>query len=328
MAHDIRVLTTDEVNAELIQQYHTAFEASFSATLPSQYFKSKYSSTELGYSYHSFLFSKNILVGSVTAIPFKYCYRNKTHLLALAVGVFIHPDHRDDPFALMKVYRKLKKRLASDEIEGVLAVPNATSFTYWTKVVKWQVIGDLPYYSLPLRPGAVLGQPTLLDPVASLIISQTAKLAAGILGYSSSRNPLPQVVSLCVNKDIWESHRYVGKYNHVAVSLSSKAHYTVVSEGGIKTAYLIDFRNQSWQRTRKAYLDSIKYLLSLDIDLLLYIGRLAFPANPLIKVPRSKEPKRLPLTIDYLSLPNATGLPQAKDGISAWDFGLLNYDAR
>ena len=98
-------------------------------------------------------------------------------------------------------------------------------------------------------------------------------------------------------------------------------------EEGVKTAYIMDFRQQG-KRTHRALISLVTHILRKEkADAILFIGDLQLKQFILFKVPAKKVPQRFPLTIDYLGEDNK-GIKNIVLLPNNWDFSLINFDVR
>ena len=147
------------------QNYNNIFDKNFTI----DFFKNKYKSSSMGFSFHSLLINDlNEVVGACTVMPYLYSRNSETLNLGQAVDVFIVEKYRSNPMMLRDMYLELKEQLLLNEIICVLAVPNKNVFKYWTNVVKWKHIGNLNYWVHPIKIGSALNTSKFLDKLSLL----------------------------------------------------------------------------------------------------------------------------------------------------------------
>ena len=123
----------------LVKNFNSVFEKDF----PVANFEQQYNITVKGFSYHSLMEQNGEVVGACTGVPYEYMYNGEKKLFCLLVGLFVVKEFRKDPFALYKIYSKLKDMMMDDGVAVTMAVPNQNSYPYFKHVLKWKDIGNL-----------------------------------------------------------------------------------------------------------------------------------------------------------------------------------------
>jgi len=322
---EIKVCTTSEWSDDEWNSYRDSFNSAFNTDLNCDIFRNSYLNTIDGHAYHALLLNDDlIVVGCCTVIPILYKRNNVDIKIGQAVGVFILEEYRIDPLMLRKMYFRLKEILIENNIIAVMAVPNATSYSYWRNVVKWKDVGDLSYWILPIKIGNVIKKWTFLNVISSfftviwLMFSDLLTLLF---------NNKQKVSKYELDKsEIFYKYRYFKEYKFVSIG-SLAFTYIVYDEQGVNTAYLLEI-NQNENFSFRDLLKAVRYISKLNnVDVILHIGTLKLFQTVLIKVPKRFEPKRLPLTCDILLKENIDFYSDMLK-ISNWNFGLLNYDVR
>ncbi|MBK8852980.1 MAG: GNAT family N-acetyltransferase [Saprospiraceae bacterium] len=315
---------TNDISESLFESFVKNFNFVFDRELESDNFKKKYLSSYVGHSYHSFLIKDDQVVGACNFIPYEYTYGGEKLKLVLAVGVYIHPDHRSDPLSLLKMYNVAKKNLALEGFEGVIAVPNDVAYQYWKSLVKWQDIGDIPYYILPLDVSKLFGYKCSVKKL-NILGANTLLTFNRIITRLRNFSDESTVIKI-VRSDQLLNHRYIGDYKSILIG-NSYTNYRIINENGVNTCYLIDFHNNKNIRDLVSLVDSLSYIIKNEkVDAIIYAGRMNFTQFCMIKVPKSKEPKRLPLCIGFINPNILSGIDVLN--INKWDFGLFNFDIR
>lgn len=307
------------------ESYVKSFNKVFNKGYGLDYFKNKYLKTIDDISYHAFLTDGECIVGSCTVIPYSYIINNYAVVrIGLVVDVFIVEECREDPLALYRMYKKLRKRLIEIDVKLIVAVPNDVAYPYWKKVVKWRDIGQLPYYILPIRLGNIVRK-------APLSLNLSNKILIKILFFisrftRSEESILP--IRLDRSKDILTKQRYTNDHKLISKDKFFFS-YRVVNENGISTCYLLDFYNSDTKKkSAKSLRAAARYILSNEkVDLLIFVGPLSFTQFLLFKLPKRIEPKHLYFTADVFSAESDFPSDIIFD-IKNWDFGLFNYDVR
>jgi len=211
-----------------------------------------------------------------------------------------------------------------NNIVAVMAVPNATVYSYWKNVVKWKDVGSLRYWVLPVRLGNILKKPKTINLFSVFLVNMWVILNT--------------IISLIINKkekkSLYElrldatfiNNRFTKNHKKVVFS-DITFYYRIYNEEGIQTAYLIDAR-EGGRVSFKALIKASNYIIKkTNTDLIIYIGFLKLFQTLFIKVPKRFEPKKLPLTCDILDKANINIYSDMLE-LKNWNFGLINYDVR
>lgn len=322
---EIKVCTSNEIAEQEWTSFQENFNIVFNRNYEIAYFKNKYLNSVENNSYHSLLLNdEQKVVGACNVIPYNYHWKNQKIKIGLAVDVFIHEDYRTDPLMLRRLYMKLKKELISHKIVAVIAVPNDTVYSYWKNVVKWKDIGDINYWGIPINIGNILHKSNTLNFVSKVYFSVLLFVNRMMLFFINSKSEKGKI-SLDKNNDFYKYRYNSNDYSHI-VENNFECYYRIVDEDGTKTAYLLE-ANEHNKVTYKALFLAVKNISKhKDVDLVLYVGQLRLFQYLFIKIPKKSEPKRLPLTCDFMDndIDNYSDLLN----IGNWNFGLSNYDVR
>lgn len=319
---EIKICRSTDLSQEEWNSYALGFNETMHRNFSSDFLKNKYMSVYKGYSCHAMLVADNgDLVGGATVIPCYYEREGERFVCGLAVDVFIRVAYREDPLALRRMYKKLIPLLQEEEVVAVMAVPNATAYPYWKNVVKWKDVGYIDYWMLPLRAGTILGKKGILGGILNF----------GSMCYFGLIYIVSVVTSLLDCKDkkykysiCKDDPYYVNKFLGEAYIKNKGYIYKIEDEDGVKTGYVIDAQKEN-RRSARVLFSCVSGIITNNVDIILYVGKLGFFQTLMLKVPRKFEPKLLPLTCDLISKDE-----KYKDmlDINNWDFGLQNYDVR
>lgn len=325
----IIICKTHEIKTEYWGGIIDGFVKNFGINKDVKAFSEYYQRTILGYSYHSIaLNDEEIVIGYNSLLP--TVYRNKKGLdilVGVSGGTFVVNEFRKDIFILYDMSLALLEYTSKENMIATIGVSNENSFQYALKFLDATLISFLNYYALPVRVFNALK----IRKIASLnFISVLAvKLIIWInILLTKAFNGFEKEVQFELKTDEsffnnrFSSSRYLKiKQNNVT------AYYSVVSEEGIRTVYLLDFR-QGEKRTFKSLVTSVKYLIENEKpDLILFIGHLRLKQFLLFRVPRRFEPQKLPLTFNITSEKFISYFQSMSDD-NNWNFGLMNFDAR
>ena len=305
------------------ETYDLGFNEVFGTSYLVDFFKDKYLSVHKGYALHSLLLGDDGKVGGcITVIPCVYTCGNSEFLNGLAVDVFIRESYRADPLMLRRMYKELRTLLETEGVQAVTAVPNATAYPYWKNVVKWKDVGDINYWTLPVRLGNVLERCRVVLNACSIVYAYCAYALSALTGlFSGKQRVYDYAISM---NDKYISHKFMSGQYVVQEEGGNRIVYRVVDEDGVKTAYVI-VATQDGLRSASIFRKSVGIILKQKVDIIIYVGKMGIFQTLFIKVPKKFEPKELPLMFDVIT-PNEM-FSNAYD-INNWDFGLLNYDVR
>ena len=322
---DIRICTTDQWSDKDWTTYLQSFNLVFQKDFDIPYFKHKYLTSIDGYAYHSLLINyEQEIVGGCTIIPVNYKKNTEIVKIGQAVDVFIIEEYRTDPLMLRRMYLQLKKQLIVKGFKAVLAVPNNIAYPFWKNIVKWKDVGNLTYWALPVKFGNVIGKWRLLNILSAGFCYFWLSINEFMIFFFNNTEK-KSIYELNVN-DEYRQSRFSLEYTKV-IHRDIIFYYRIYDEEGVKTAYLIDVR-QNGSFTFKALFKGVSYLINkTNSDIILYIGLMKIFQTLLLKVPIKFEPKRLPLTCDILNNEDTEIFADMLE-IKNWNFGLLNYDVR
>lgn len=323
-AVEFNTYNTKEIGTKKLHSLIDNFNAVFDKNFPFSDFEQQYFKNIKGYSYHSVMEQDEEIVGACSAVPYEYNYNGSKKFFGLLVGLFIIKDYRKDPYALYKIYSKLKDLLIADNVSLALAVPNHNSYPYFKHVLKWKDIGTLPYYALPVKYANIKKSSRWLNAASWLFAHSLSRLEKIKSGIFNTKNTA-MAISIIKTEPLMVQHRY-----HQAHSIVKKKNfslfYRIVKEDEISTVYIIDFYNKDSQKDSRSLQASVSYILQNENpDLILYIGTLNFKQCSLIKVPLNREPRKLNFCCEILIKKE---LSEDVYDYRNWDFGLYNFDVR
>ncbi len=319
---------TSEIPSHLFDSLTSSYNEVFEKDIDSGHFRNKYLNTILSNSFHCFLVYENKVVGNCSIIPFEYKYFDKIVRFGLAVDVFIIEKYRKDPFSLRKMYKILCKELIQKNISLVIAIPNDVAYPYWKRIVKWKDIGLLNYYVLPIKLGNVLVRNSFLNIPNYIFSFLLVKFSFFLsLFFRASEKKSKIELKQGENLKTFEKHRYSSNHCQITTKGNCSFRFITLLEGTVKTTYLLDYYNEKFEKNYLTLTKAVSHILKKEnTDLIVFVGKIAFPQLLLFKLPRSKEPKKLYFTSDVL-LPDIIDEKEINN-IENWNFGLLNYDVR
>ena len=318
---EFKLKKSNELSSLEKEQICALFERVFGKQKTLDKFKRQFEGTVLGYAYHGLMIEGGKIVGSYTAIPFKYRFFGKDLIFALSVDTMIDAAFRGSPFNLKKIANLVYTALIEDKIPFVFGFPNKNVYLIRKKLLKWKDIGRLNYYVLPIKVGAFKKIFGWLNFASEI----TAKIVNAFSGRVDPQNPVapkPYPIEKVVD-DGFLHYRYDDTYEVVKGKEGCYFSYKRGEEKGVRGAYLIDVFP-----LQKKWLESaVKYIYQNEkgIEAILYAGKLPFSAINLFKVPKSLAPKDIKMSGKILI---DTLVDDRIFDITNWNVNLSNFDVR
>ena len=321
----IKISKTNNLSPKEWISYQKSFNTVFNKNRNLNYFKHKYNNVSDGYSYHAILLNNNNdVVGGCSVLPMLYNRNDNIVKIGQAVDVFILEDFRTDPLMLKKMYSKLKELLIANNILAVLAVPNAVAFPYWINVVKWDYIGDLKYWMIPVKLGTLMNKSKVYNSISILLVKCLMFLnnICSLIYPTIERKSTYELI----DDEKFIDYRYNKNYEKITHK-NITFYFRTYIENNIKTTYLIDAKQKN-RLTYRALVIASRYIVkNTNSDLIIYVGPIKLFQLLFMKVPKIKEPKKLPLICDILDK-NNVNLYSDMLNLKNWNFGLKNFDVR
>ncbi len=322
---EVKIFNTQELlKIGLFDSMIGTFNKVFSQNVSREWFFNFFTKNPDGFSYHAVIVKNNQVVASCSAILYHYKMPQSLNRFGVLVSLFVDKMNYRDPFALYKMYEALKIKMIENKVCLIYAVPNQNSYPYFKKVLKFTDIGKLEYYCLPIKIANILQRkPAFLNSISKagvlfwLIIKRISLLI-------NNRHESKKAIQIVNNDALFRQQRYSSSHK-ISEDKNGFFSYTVVLEGKIKTAYILDFYSKAGIKDRRTLINCIFLILkNEDVDIILFVGKLDRKIDILFKVPVSKEPKSLVLSGEVYD----KNLPIDALNFKNWDFGLLNFDTR
>lgn len=310
---------TNELTQTERSRICSLFEQVFEKEFSLRQFERKYDAPVGGTSYHGLTLSENgKIVGCTATIPFSFDSFGEEKVFGLVVDSMIDPAYRKSIFALKKMFDQSAELMNNDGVSFVFAVPNDNAYQYWMKVAGWKDIGNLDYFVLPIRIGAVKRRLRVLN----LLSSSFAKLInlPPVQGSVISKERFP--IAKSMNNDFLE-YRYDAGYKTLKLGEGSFAYYRVYDEQGVRTAFIIDvfpLTKQNVEKTVKAVHAGEKS----NIDIIVYVGNLGFRPRNLFPTPARLAPRILRLCGRKID----DALDDRVFEMDNWRYNLADLDVR
>jgi hypothetical protein len=282
-------------------------------------FERRFIHASKGYSYHGLMLCDDEIVGSFSAIPYRYLCFGKQRTFALSVDTMISPQHRGGKTNLITMANLVYEALVRDGIDFIYGFPNELYYAHERRILGTRDIGELNYYVLPINAGVVTGRFKILDYPGWLF----ARIMAGL---PVSRNTTVHKYDIeKINDENFIKHRYDDSYSFLSLNNGARCVYKIyIEKKAVKTLYLLDV----WPMTPAAMDEAVLKLFRQHrgfVDMIIYVGRLHFRPRRLIKVPQQLEPQKIRMTGKMLV---EGKIPDSIFEINNWSVNVSNFDVR
>ncbi len=329
IAHDKKLLikkpstyvafkTTEQLTESEQKQMRDLFEAVFNKKMTKDSFERKFFYTPKDYSYHGLMLSEKTIVGASSAVPGRYEFFGQELIFSLSVDTMIDPKYRGGGH-LIKMMNLVHQGLINDGIPFIFGFPNEQFYAIQKRLLRYEEIGELDYYVLPLNIGSVVRK---LKPLNCL--SRGFCRLAALLCRVPDNSETGYGIAKVVDKQ-FERHRYDASYSRIALEEAAECIYKIYEEeGGIRTLYIIDVVPLTAASLARAVKQICRTAIKA-VDIIIYVGKLSSRPAGLWKAPDSKKPRRIRMTGKIL-------IPDAIDGsvfnINNWSVNISDFDVR
>lgn len=319
---------TGELTDDEIVQIVDGFNASMAHShIDRNELLKKYEMGHYEYSYHSLCYEDEKLIGFISAIPYLYYYNDEVIRTALTCDIFIREEARADFTLFSQLYKQLKEICLKEGIVCFFGVANNNAYTYSVRILRCKEVMTLNYWILPVKIGNIIKKKwgsalnylSIVFAFCSLWVNElisfffNAKVKKTLCGIQSDDS--------YINKRLPD-----GRYTNVTIK-DALCSYRITEDEGIRCAYIM-LAAQNGVRTYKALCRCVAYILHHEtVDMIMFNGTLNLRQALLIKTPSRFEPRKLHLTINYLSkdYENKYRGILEPDGL---DYSLLDLDVR
>jgi len=310
--------TTNQLLESEREQMCSLFLRVFTKNMTMDAFDRKFLCTPRGYSYHGLMLHEETVVGALSAVPARYRFFGEERMFCLSVDTMIAPEHRGGGH-MLTMANLLHQGLVRDGVPFIFGFPNERFYPIQKRFLRYEDIGELDYYVLPLSIGAVVRK---LRPFNGL----SRSLCKWALRFS--RVPRASHIRCNIGKVAdaqFERHRYDGSYNRILLGEGAECIYKAYEEeGGIRTLYIIDVQPLTPAFLAKAVKHAFE-AASGTADIIMYVGKLPSRPAGLWKVPDSRKPRKIRMTGKIL-------IPGSVDSsvfdINNWCVNLSDFDVR
>lgn len=323
----VSVVLSYDFNEKDWSQITSGFNLSFHLNKQPSELPEYYKSNELGYSFHAICRNdNNEIIAHSSIVPYYYCVSNERFLFGLSGGTFVLAEYRKDAFLYLDLLDELKSFCHSNGVALTFGVSNKNSFGMAVKLLGSVYLKDLIYYTIPVSLTKVVLKKKFIfvDNIFEYTLKFWVSFIRLCLAFFDSKEA-NMVVKVDLSDKFYRT-RFRLNYRTARIDDVSGV-YRIVNEGGLNAAYIMDFRRKG-RRSSFSLATVVRYILKNEkIDIILFVGELNFLQPVLLRVPKGREPQKLPLTYDLLDKDN-TKLTKYISDPGNWDFSLMNFDAR
>jgi hypothetical protein len=319
MSISLTLKRTVDLSTEQRNQIRHLFFRVFEREMSEAIFERRFMGAPKGYSYHGLMLNDGEIVGSFSAIPYRYQCFGTERMFALSVDTMISPQHRGGKANLVTMSNLVYEALVKDDIDFIYGFPNELYYAHEKRILGTRDIGKLNYYVLPINIGTVTRKLRVLDYpsrlFARIMAGFPASRDAGRCGYNIEK----------ISDEQFIKHRYDESYNFLSLSGGARCVFKqYLEEGGVNTLHLIDV----WPMSPAAMDEAVWKIFQQhhnSLDLILYVGKLPFCPRRLLKVPQWLEPQKIRMTGKVL----VEGVfPDSIFNIENWNANVSNFDVR
>ena len=310
--------TTDQLMESEQEQMRDLFLRVFNKTMTKDTFERKFFYTPRGYSYHSLMLHGEVVIGTFNAVPGRYKFFGEEQIFSLSVDTMIDSKYRGGGH-FVKMANLVHQGLISDGIPFIFGFPNEYFYAVQKRLLKYEDIGELDYYVLPLNIGSVVQKLKSLNSL-SRGFCRFATRFCRIPGNSEARYNIAKVID-----KQFERHRYDGSYNRIGLGEGAECIYRIYKEeGGIRTLYIIDVVPLTPASLARAVKQICRTAVN-TVDIIIYVGKLPSKPAGLWKVPDSKKPQRIRMTGKIL-IPDV--IDNSVFNMNNWSVNISDFDVR
>jgi hypothetical protein len=309
---------TDQLTEFEQQRMRDLFEVVFNKKMTKEAFERKFFYTPKGYSYHGLMLHEKTIVGATSAVPARYKFFGHEHIFALSVDTMIDPKYRGGGH-LIKMINLVHQGLINDAIPFIFGFPNEHFYAVQKRLLKYEDIGELDYYVLPLNIGSVVRKLKPFNFMSRGFCRLTARFCR-IPDNSEAGHGIAKI-----EDKQFERHRYDESYSRISLGEAAECIYKIYEEeGGIRTLYIIDVVPLTAASLARAVKQICRTAVKA-VDIIIYVGKLPSRPAGLWKAPDSKKPQRIRMTGKIL-------VPDVIDStvfeINNWCVNISDFDVR
>ena len=146
---------TNQLSNREREEIRKLFYSIYKKKMTEDMFERKFLGTPKGYSYHSLLLGNKNIVGAFSAVPWRYKFFGREHFFCVQVDTMIEPEYRGRGYWI-KMAKKVHEGLVDDGIPFIFGFPNEIFYPQQKRFLKYDDIGELDYYVMPLNIGNII----------------------------------------------------------------------------------------------------------------------------------------------------------------------------
>ena len=290
----------------------------FNKKMTKDTFKRKYFYTPKGYSYHSLMIHEKTIVGASSAVPGRYNFFGEEYIFSLSADTMIDPGYRGGGL-LIKMINLVHQDLISDGIPFIFGFPNEHFYAVQKRLLKYEDIGELDYYVLPLNIDSVVRKLKYLNFISRGVCKLAVRLCR-IPRNSEAGYGIAKVVD-----KQFEQHRYDAGYSRIVLGNAAECIYRIYEEeGGIRALYIIDVIPLNAATLAKAVKQICRTAVKA-VDIIIFVSNLPSKPPGLWKTPDSKKPQRIRMT-GKLLIPDV--IDSSVFEMNNWSVNISDFDVR
>lgn len=298
------------------QQICNLFFEVFEKKKTLQDFDKQFLGTFKGYSYHAIMQENDNIVGINTIIPYEYSYFGKIVTIALSVDTMTSQKHRALN-SFTKMAKLVYEYAKNDGVVFVLGFPNDISYKIFKKMLRWQDIGRLNFFILPINIGNIKPLLKYFSWLSNLFANAVCKV---------SKFVTKDIKNITYNISKMDSQLFrLQKYDAMTIYNKNdlcEFFYKLDSFENTKVIYILDVLPMS-KKALESVVENIFTQYGNNIDAILYLGKINFTPFNLIRVPIKFEPKNV-----YVSglILDESVIDDRIWNIQNWNLNLSNMD--
>lgn len=280
-------------------------------------FTNQYVNNVLGYSYHTLVLEKGILIAHAAYVPAFYYIAGVNKIVVDGIDGMISKNYRDSS-VLLDLIQFNRDNLIKSGAQIEIGFPNSYAMKVYSKGKLYKKVGEMSIYALPFRLGGIKPNLRFIN-IFSILFCRTYVVMVGL--FAKRRETKYLIEKDVESYNVTRYKRMDGIYSRVQMD-DFEFIYKVIEHEGIRTAFLIDVTKKSARNFNIALRYIIKHNKK-EFDLLLYVGNLPFKCHGMIKIPQRFKPKEFNFAIKILdkSLQQETLM-----NMDNWDLNLSNFD--
>jgi len=239
---------TVDLSSRQCEQMRRLFFNVFAREMNESTFERRFMWSPMGYSYHGLMLHDDEIVGSFSAIPYRYQCFGAERMFALSVDTMISPQHRGDKTNLVTMAQLAYEAMIKDGIDFIYGFPNELYYAHEKRILGTRDIGKLNYYVLPINIGTAMQKFKAMNYPSRLFAKIMAKLPA-------SRDMRKRESNIeKINDERFIKHRYDQSYDFLSLNDGRTVFKIYSEQGGTKALHILDV----WPMTPAAMDETVR----------------------------------------------------------------------